>query len=73
MGGPGETSGEVAVVVDITLDAVAKLELPVLAGLLCGKPLCRMLVGGTLYWMVVPDGIVIVCGNCCCICGTPCC
>ena len=67
MGGPGDTRGEVAVVVDITLDAVARLELAVLAGLLCGSPLWRMLVGGTLYWMVVPEGIVIVCGICCCI------
>ena len=37
MGGPGETRGEVAVVVDITLDAVARLEVAVLAGLLCGS------------------------------------
>ena len=37
MGGPGDTRGEVAVVVDITLDAVARLEVAVLAGLLCGS------------------------------------
>ena len=59
---------------DITLGARLRLELAVLGGLLlCGNALCRMLVGGTLYWMVVPDGIVIVCGICCCIWATPCC
>jgi hypothetical protein len=31
-----------------------------------GRVVCLMLVGGTLYWMVVPEGIVMVWGICWC-------
>lgn len=59
VGGPGETRG--LVLVDITYVEVARaggVE-GTTGGFDC-KLFCLMLVGGTLYCIVVPDGIVIV-------------
>ena len=59
VGGPGDTKG--LVFVDITyvdVDMAGGVE-GTTVGFDC-KLFCLMLVGGTLYCIVVPDGIVIV-------------
>jgi hypothetical protein len=76
VGGPGERRG--LVLVDITLHAVEDSERTgegrtTAAAAACLSEdggvcmvvfaSCRILDGFTLYWIVVPDGIVIVCGR----------
>ena len=55
VGGPGETRG--LELVDVGSGDCVTAEILV-EGLLC-----LMLEDGTLYWIVVPDGIVMVCGG----------